>query len=173
MGGGERKKAAQATEEQARIGREQADIAGGLIREADPLRKIASKYYMDVAKGGDALTTAVAPKVNQATQQFQTALKKVREMPLGGSRDRAMRELILGEAGEKSRIYTDEQGRAMQMITQLGEARTQTGLGGYSSVGGQMGNVAAAYSQMAADKANMWGQAGGAAGSIGASAAAA
>jgi hypothetical protein len=170
MGGGERKKAAQATEQQAQIGREQADIAGGLIREATPIRNIVSKYYTDVAKGGDELTNAAAPQVNQATRQFQLALKKVREMPLGGARDRAMRELILGEAGAKANIYNTEQSNAMRALSSIGEGRTATGLQGYSAAGSQLANVANAYSQMAADKANSWGQAGGAGGGIAASA---
>jgi hypothetical protein len=173
MGGGERKKAAQATEQQAQIGREQADLSASLLREAAPLRSIATKYYTDVAKGGDSLTKAAAPQINQVSRQFQTALKKVREMPLGGARDRAMRELVLGEAGTKAGVYNQEQNRAMQAITTLGEGRTSTGLQGYSAAGSQLSNVAAAYAQMAADKANSWGQAGSAGGTVGASAIAA
>jgi hypothetical protein len=173
MGGAERKKAASATEDQSRIGREQATYAGSLLDEAKPLRKIASNYYTDVAKGGDSLTKAAAPRINQVTNQFQAALKKVREMPLGGARDRAMRELMLGEASQKSSVYNDEQSNAIKAIAAMGENRSSTGLTGYSQAGSMLGNAASAYSAMASDKANSWGQAGGAAGTVGASAIAA
>lgn len=170
MGSGERKKAEAATNQQMNIASTQADVSRGLIEQARPWTTIAGKYYGDVLKGGDSLTKAVAPQVNAVTGQYAVAKKAAAEMPLGGSRDRAMRDLRLGEATTKSSIYSGGVQDALGRIAELGQTGTSTGMGGYSAAGAGYSGAAKAFSDLAAGKsgaAGGMGQAGGALGAAG------
>src|SRR3972149_2957539 len=106
MGSGQRKSAETALKRQGTVVEAQTELSRQLAEEGAPWRAIAGKYYTDILKGGDVLTKAVAPMTNAATIQYQGALGKVKEMPLGGARDRAIRSIRLGEAGTKAGIMS-------------------------------------------------------------------
>jgi hypothetical protein len=170
MGSGERKQANAALSQQGNIAGLQTDLSRQLIGESAPWRAIAGKYYTGIAKGGDELTKAVAPQINATTVQFQNALKSAKEMPVGGSRDRALRGIRMGEAATKSNIYSGGVNDAIAKLGTMGMTGTGEGMGGFSSAGSGYANIAKSYSDMAQGKA---GEAGGLAGAGGGIAAAA
>ena len=173
MGSGQRKAADEALGKQGAVVEEQMALSKNLASESAPWRAIAGKYYTDIAKGGDALTKAVAPQTNAATIQYQTALQKIKGMPLGGARDRAMREVRLGEAGTKAGIYSGGVNDAVGKIAAMGAQGTGAAMSGYSNAGSGYANVAQSYSDMAQGKGAAMGGLAGAGGGIAAAAIAA
>lgn len=166
MGAGERKKASAALGQQSDVARKQLDLSRGIIEESAPWRAVAGNYYTGITKGGDELTKAVAPQINAVTRQYQTALKGAKELPLGGSRDRAIRETRLGEASEKAGIYSGGIKEAIDKLNSLGTAGTQMGMAGYGGSAENYGAVSRTYGQMADAKAQSVGSMAGGAGSI-------
>jgi hypothetical protein len=152
MGSGERKKASSALQQQGLFAQRQGNLSRQLLDESAPWRAIAGKYYTDVAKGGDELTRSVAPQINATTMQYQTALKRAREMPAGGSRDRMVREIRLGEAGTKAGIYSGGVQDAVNKLTSMSQFNTGAGMEGYGAAGSGYSSVARSYSDMARDK---------------------
>lgn len=173
MGSGERKKASAALGQQGNIANVQTDLSRQLASESAPWRAIAGKYYTGIAKGGDELTKAVAPQINAVTMQYQNALKGAKEMPLGGSRDRAIRSTRIGEAATKSGIYSGGVSDAIDKLASMGMSETGEAMGGYSSAGSGYANIAKSYSDMAQGKGASMGGIAGAGGGIAAAAIAA
>jgi hypothetical protein len=152
MGSGERKKAANAMENQSAVVSEQTDMARKLKEQSEPWTALAGKYYSGIAKGGDELTSAVAPQVNAATLQYQTALQKAKQMPAGGSRDRAIRSINLGEGSTKANIYSGGVNDAVLKLATMGSTGTGEAMGGYNAAGSGYANIAKSYSDMAQGK---------------------
>ena len=170
MGSGERRSARTALGRQSGIAESIADISRRTAEESMPWTTIAGNYYKDILKGGDALVKAVAPKLQAVTRQFGKARSAAKEMPLGGSRDRALRELRLGEASTKSGIMSGGIEDAIASLANMGKGGTATAIGGFGTSAGTFGDVAGAYSNLASGKLNALG---GAASGGGAAAAAA
>lgn len=173
MGSGQRKQAEIALEKQGNVAQSQVDLSRKLSDQAMPWTSIAGNYYKDVTKGGDALTRVVAPQINAATGQFNVARQRAKEMPLGGSRDRTMRTLNLGEAATKSSIYSGGVNDATARLASMGESGTSTAMGGYGSAGANLSSVAQAFTQAGQGKAGAMGGLAGAGGGIAAAAIAA
>ena len=173
MGSGQRKEAEKLTQTQAGIAKEQAGMAKDIGEQAMPWTTVAGKYYQDILKGGDALTKAVAPQIGAVTQQYGAARQKAKEMPLGGSRDRSMRDISIGEASTKSSIYSGGVNDAILRLAAMGESGTAASMGGYSGASGNMANAADMYSRMAQGKGSAAGGLASAGGGIAAAAIAA
>jgi hypothetical protein len=173
MGSGERKSADNALDKQSDIATTQADISGQVANQSMPWTTLAGNYYQDILKGGDSLTKAVSPQINSATSQYGVARSKAKEQPLGGSRDRALREINLGEASSKSNIYSGGVSDAISNLASMGQTGTSTALGGYGSASSTLGNVASQYGQAAQGKSSSMGSLAGAGGGIAAAAIAA
>ena len=173
MGSGQRKQSEAALKQQSGLAQTQADMSRKIADESMPWTTIAGNYYKDILKGGDALTKAVAPQINSVTRQFGVARSRAKEMPLGGSRDRAMRDLNLGESTTKAGIYSGGVNDAITRLAAMGETGTGTAMGGYSAAGSSLANVAQSYAQMAQGKGASMGGLAGAGGGIAAAAIAA
>ena len=173
MGSGERKSAENALTKQSGIADKQSDLSGQIAAQSMPWTTLAGNYYQDVAKGGDSLTKAVAPQINSTTGQFAVARSKAKEMALGGSRDRALRELNTGEASTKSSIYSGGVNDAVKSLANMGQSGTGEALGGYGSAASNFSSVAGQYSQMAQGKGGAMGSLAGSGGGIAAAAIAA
>jgi hypothetical protein len=173
MGSGDRKSAQGALQQQAGLAQTQTDMSRKLADQSMPWTTLAGNYYKDILKGGDTLTKAVAPQINAVTGQFALARQKAKEQPLGGSRDRALREMNLGEAGTKSNIYSGGVNDAVTRLGMMGETGTQNAMGGYGSAASNFSNIAQQYGQMAQGKAGSMGGLAGAGGGVAAAAIAA
>lgn len=173
MGSGQRKSAESALNQQVGLASKQADVSEKVVNQALPWTTLAGKYYQDILKGGDALTKAVSPQIGSVAGQFGVARQRAKEQPLGGSRDRALRELDLGEASTKSNIYSGGINDAVSRLASMGESGTSTGLGGYGNASSNLANASASFSQMAQGKGSALGGLSGAGGGIAAAAIAA
>lgn len=170
MGSGQRKSAEKALESQGGIVEKTADLSRQMAEQSAPWRTIAGKYYTDILKGGDSLTKAVSPQINATTVQYQNLLKRAKEMPLGGSRDRALRSIRMGEAGTKAGIYSGGVQDAIMKLAGMGSEGLNAALGGYGSAGAGFSNISQSYSDMAQGKGAALGSLAGGAGGITASA---
>lgn len=173
MGSGQRKASEKALGQQTELAKTQAEISGKVADQSMPWTTIAGNYYQDILKGGDALTKAVSPQINSATRQYGVARSRAKEMPLGGSRDRALRELNLGEASTKASITSGGVNDAIMKLAAMGESGTSTALGGYGSASSNLASAAQSYAQMAQGKGSAMGGLAGAGGGIAAAAIAA
>jgi hypothetical protein len=173
MGSGQRKKADTALTRQGNVAEAQTDLSRQLADQSTAWTSLAGNYYQDIIKGGDSLTRAVAPQTNAATQQYALARSKAKEMPLGGSRDRALRSTNLEESSTKSSIASSGIQDAMSKIASMGSSGTSEAMSGYSAAGSGYANISKSYSDMASGKGSSTGALAGVGGGIAAAAIAA
>lgn len=166
MGKGEAKEAKSATQAQIGIAREVADIARGLVTESAPARQAALGYYSAIMKGSRPETLlAAAPQVAEVSNQMTALRRRAEQLPPGGLRDKALRDIALQEAAMKTQIYAGGVPEAAARLASMGYGGTQAGVGAFGQAGQGLGSAAqnmAALSQM---KAQSWA---GLAGGIGA-----
>lgn len=173
MGSGQRKSAEAALQQQTGLAKAQAELSEKVATQSMPWTTVAGNYYQDILKGGDALTKAISPQINAVTRQYGVARSRANEAPLGGSRDRALRELNLGEASTKSSIASSGVNDAIMRLAAMGESGTSTALSGYGAASSNLANASQAFSQMAQGKGSAIGGLAGAGGGITAAAIAA
>jgi hypothetical protein len=170
MGSGQRKASEAALQQQSALAQDQANLSRKTAERADPWSALAGKYYTDVVTGGDALMRATAPQMNAATGQFSLARQRAKEMPLGGLRDRALRDLNATEAATKSSILSGGVNDALAKLASMGLGGTDMALGGYGAASNNLSNIAQSYAQMAQGKGSSMAGLAGAGGSIAAAA---
>jgi hypothetical protein len=157
MGKGESKAASAAAASQADVAQQTLDVGKGLLAESAPARQTSMQYYTDIAKGtGPNLQRAVAPQINAASQQYYTAGRSVQNLAPGGQRDRATRDLALGQASTKSSIYSGGVNEAIARLASMGMGGSQMGVGAYGSAGQGFGGASQNYAQLAQMKSSMW-----------------
>lgn len=166
MGKGATKAAGRAAESQERIAGRTLDISEGLLKEAAPGRAQVYDFLGGTIKGGPELQRAVAPSINAATQQFYLAKRAAQNLPPGGMRDQALRDVALQEAGTKTGIYSGGVNEAVQRMAAFTSGGTQAGLGGMGTSGGLMGQAGQTFANLGAGKAAGAGEAAGGAGMI-------
>jgi hypothetical protein len=166
MGSGERSQATGALQSQSNLAQSQADLSRQLANQSGPWTTLAGNYYGNILKGGDALTKAVAPQINAVTGQYGVARQRAQETPLGGERDRALRTLNMGEAGQKSSIYSGGVQDALSKLGAMGQGGTSQALGGYGSAASNFASIASQFGNLAAQKGGTAGALGGALGGV-------
>lgn len=166
MGKKANKKADTALEAQTQYAKTSADAGTALLKEGAPARQYATDYYKAVAEGKPGeLQRAVAPSINSATNQFYLARRQALNMPPGGARDQALRDIGLSEATAKNQIYSGGVGDAVARLSATGLGETSMGLGALSAAGAQQGQVgqtylaqATQYMQLISDQAKTAGE---------------
>lgn len=174
MGKGAAKKAEIQSASQGEAARKSMEVSGELLEETAPARKQALGTYGAIASGKPGeLQRAVAPSINAATGQFYMARRNAQNMPPGGARDQALRDINMQEASTKSSVYSGGVSDALSKLATMGGAGAQLALSGIGQAGGIYGNTAEAYAQLASSKGASAGSAAGAGGAIAAAAIAA
>jgi len=171
MGKGAGKQANLLAGQQADVGRQTAAAGQELLGEAKPIRQQVQGTLSAIASGKPGeLQRAVAPQINSATSQFFSARRNALNMPPGGARDQALRDLRMGEAMTKSGIYSSGVGTALQQLQGMSLNLTSSGVQAYNAAGANLGSAAQTYQQQASDSAGNWGSLAGAGGAIAAAA---
>jgi hypothetical protein len=167
MGKGAQKKASAAADVQAGVAKKTLDIGEKLIAEGEPARKTAMGAYSAIAAGKPGeLQRVVAPSINAATSQFYLARRQALNLPPGGARDQALRDLAATEAATKTNIYSGGVSEALARLGELGWGGITAGFGAMTSAGAGFADVAKTQAQLASAKASGAGEAAGAGGTI-------
>jgi hypothetical protein len=138
-----------AAQSQSDIGKEMVGFSKQMWGEAAPYRKQTGDYWSSIMKGGPQLQQAVAPQINQASQQYATAKKAAKELPPGGLRDVSMRNLDISEAGTKAGIYSGGVNEAATRLANQANMGTQAGISGMSAGTQAFGGAASTYGNLA------------------------
>jgi len=150
MGKGAARRADAAADKQADIANRQLDIGEALLKAAEPARIQAQNTYMGLSKGNvPGIEKYVAPQTNLMSMQFAQAKRAVEQMPPGGARDAAMRDLNLQMSRAKSDILTGGVAEGTTRLASMGWGGTQAGVGAYGQASSGYGNIANMYSQQA------------------------
>jgi len=157
-----------AAKSQATLAQRSMDVGEQLLKEAAPARQTAQEAYktgmgtysaIATGKPGE-LQRAVAPSINAATGQFYMARRNALNMPPGGARDQALRDLKMGEASTKSSIYSGGVSDALSRLVSGGQGGgTEQGLAAFGQAGAGFGSATQSYSQLASAQASSAGQA--------------
>jgi hypothetical protein len=151
MGGGkpDQTAARQAAQSQADIGKELVGFSKQIWGESAPYRKQTGDFWSSIIKGGPEGARAVAPQINQATQQFSLARKATKDLPPGGLRDISLRNLDIAEAGAKTGIYSGGVNEALTRLANQANMGTQAGISGLSQGSQSFGGAANTYTNLA------------------------
>ncbi len=171
MGKGSAQNADTANKAQTDIAKRTLDIGEKLIKESEPARQFAQTSYMGLAKGNrPGIEQFTAPITQQIDRQFAQAEAAALQMPPGGMRDQALRDIQLQKATAKNQAYTGGVQEGLARTAAMGWGGTQAGVGAYGQSAGTYGQVAQSYTDAASAKGGMAGQGAGALGALGAGA---
>ena len=135
-------------------------MGSDIWNQTAPARTLATNSYMGIAQGNmPGIEKFVAPQINAATQQYNAAKQSINETVPGGSRELALRNLGIAQAGAKNQIYSGGVATGLNAVANIGQA----GMSGASSLYGQgtnatgaasntYGNISQQYNQQAAQK---------------------
>ena len=122
---------------------------------------------MALASGDpNMVARANAPSLNAIARNYAAASRTLENLPAGGAKDRAVRDLVYNQARDRTAVMSGGTQEALARLASMGWGGTQAGVGAFGTATSGLGQAGQTYANLAGSKGQSAGSAAAGIGSI-------